>query len=483
MEYKYKGTPMYRRLLSTKKIMLRLTIGLLIVYAFGLYQASTYGVEYLKNAILLMVVSLAVGTITEILFAVACKKNVIDFLKGSFHFVTCIILVLTVPCNTSLYAMGVSTFIALFFGKLVFGGFGQNVFNPAGVGRAIIATTFANKVALDAISSATVTTAFKSINFISNAKNYLAFINDFGGIRNILIGNYFGALGETCTLLLIVVGVFLAIFDVIDWRIPVTYVGTMFFGTLIIGLTHGLGIDYPLAFVSTGGVMFGAIFMLTDPVTNPQTRPGKILFSIIAALLTILIRYLGNLPEGVVFSILIVNILSPSIDHLFSVKQVDSIKRNIAIVFGSLVLVIVCTILVGISVKDGKYVKSLEPVIEDTSSKTIGDMNFTNNDAIVTELGDNQYHVTVKGYGLINGYGDPYTRNEFNITVKDGAIEKIEVDVFGDTKGMGDLATSDDYLAEFKDATLDSEIDVCTGASYTSKSIMAAVQAVLKEAK
>ena len=354
MEYKFKATPITRRPLNTNRIMIRLLLGLLVVYGYGLYKSYQVSMVNFINTIMLLIVSLFVGTITEGIFALACKQNVVVFLKKSFYYITCVILVLTVPSSTSLYAIAIGTFIALFFGKLVFGGFGQNVFNPAAVGRAIIATSFTGFVAVDAVTSPTITTAFASMNWIGDARNYLSLLNEYGGLKSILFGTCTGAIGESF-LVVIIVGIILSFVDVIDWRIPLTYIGVIFAGASIIGFTHGLGIDYALAFVSSGGIAFGGVFMLTDPVTNPQTRPGKILFASIAALLTVIIRYLGNLPEGVVFSILLVNILSPAIDLLFVSKQITSYKRNICIVFGSMIAIILIIACVGYCTEPGKY--------------------------------------------------------------------------------------------------------------------------------
>lgn len=371
MEFKFKATPMTRRPLNTNQIMIRLLIGLLVVYGYGLYNASQLGREYLINAILLLVVSLAVGTVTEIVFALVCKQKPWEFLKKSFHYITCIILVLTVPANTSLYAIGVATFIALFFGKLVFGGFGQNIFNPAGVGRAVIATSFAGRVAIDAVTSPTIATAFSKINWISDANNYLPLLREYGGIGQLILGRPTGAIGETF-IVVIIVGIFLSIFDVIDWHIPVTYIGLCFAGAAIMGAYRGLGIDYALAFVASGGIAFGGVFMLTDPVTNPQTRPGKIVFAAIAALLTVIIRFLGNLPEGVVFSILLVNILAPAIDVFFASKQIAAYERNIAVVFGTILVVLIAISYIGASTTPGTYVSpdSVE-VVEDALEEVV----------------------------------------------------------------------------------------------------------------
>lgn len=355
MEFIYRTTPMHRRPLDTNKIMIRLFIGLMVVYVYGLYNAAKWGSQYLINGILLFVVSITVGTIVETLFALACKKNIKDFLSTSFYYITCIILVLTVPANTSLFVIGVATALGLFFGKLVFGGFGQNVFNPAAVGRAIIATSFSGRLALDAVTSPTITTAFANMNWLCDKISYQAFLNNYGGLGSVVGGSYFGAMGETSTVLIIVVGIVLAILDVLDWRIPATYLGVMFVGSAIVGFINGLDISYAITFISTGGAAFGAVFMLTDPVTDPQSRPAKILFAIVAALLTVLIRYLGNLPEGVVFSILLANMLSPAIDQMFGYKQIEVYKRNVIIIVSSFIISILIVVLVGTSVKPGVY--------------------------------------------------------------------------------------------------------------------------------
>lgn len=480
MEFIFKATPMPRRPLSTSKIMLRLCIGLMIVYAYGLYQSYTYGVEYLINGILLLVVAEVVSYACEAVYALMVKQNVLNIFKTSFPYITPLILVLTVPVNTSLYVMGISTLLAVVFGKLVFGGFGQNIFNPAAVGRAIIATSFTGVVALDAISSPTVTTVFANSSWISDSSSFYYMIKDFGGLGSVITGNYFGALGETNTLLILVVGILLAIFDVIDYRIPLTYLGVMFLGATGIALISGLGIDYPIAFISTGGAAFAAVFMLTDPVTNPQTRPGKIVFSALAALFTIAIRFLGNLPEGVVFSILLVNMLSPTINRIFANKQVDSIKKNIIITFATILVSILILIVIGISVDKGKYVENTFKRFDPNAETGLAAEDYSSCAAKVTDLGDGKYHVEVRGYHAVDSGGP---NNEFEIVVKDGKVVSVECTTFSDTKGIGDAAISEDELARFEGVSLSDEVDTTSGCTFTSRSVIAAIQAALKEAK
>lgn len=480
MEFIYKTTPMPRRPLTTSKIMLRLLAGLLVVYAYALYQAYTFGSEYLINGILLLVVAELVSYACEAVYALMTKQNILEIFKTSFPYITPLILVLTVPVNTSLYVIGIGTFLAVIFGKLVFGGFGQNIFNPAAVGRAIIATSFAGVVALDAITSPTLTTTLANAGWVTDSGSFYYMLKDFGGLGSVLTGDYFAAMGETNTLLILVVGVLLSIFDVIDFRIPLTYLGVMFLGATVIALVSGLGIDYPITFISTGGAAFGAVFMLTDPVTNPQTRPGKIVFSALAALFTIAIRFLGNLPEGVIFSILLVNMISPAINRIFANKQVDSIKRNIIITFATIIVSILILVIIGTSVEKGTYTENTFKKFDPNAETGLAADDYSSCKAKVTDLGDGKYHVTVRGFHAIEDGGPD---NEFDIVVKDGKVVSVECTVFSDTKGIGDAAISEDALSELVGVDLSSEVDTMSGCTYTSRSVVAAIQAALKEAR
>ena len=327
MEIKWKSNPNYRSSLSTKEIMKQLTIALAVVYVFGLVRSFAKGTRYGINVIVMMIVALVCALGTEAIWAKVQKQDVKKYLSNSFGWVTAMIIVLCCRNTITPYAIGVATIIAIFFGKLVYGGFGQNVFNPAGVGRAIIGTSFSTAVITDAVSGATPTATLASAGWLMKTNAFNTYLSDFGGLTNFWIGWYDGAIGETSALLLIVVAIYLAYKKVIDWRITVTYVGTIFLGTTIMGLVNGVGMAYPLAFVSTGGIFFAAVFMLTDPVTCPNTRSGKIIFAAFAALMTVLIRLFANLPEGVVFSILLANIMTPVIEKVLLGKQVDMEKK------------------------------------------------------------------------------------------------------------------------------------------------------------
>ena len=214
--------------------------------------------------------------------------------------------VLMTPISIRPFALIVSTFLCILFGKLLFGGFGNNIFNPAAVGRAIIFATFMGATT-DVVTTATPTTTIATeFNWLVLDSDLITEMMDaIGGLGTLFTGWYPGALGETSALLILILGVILAIRKVIDWRIPTIYLGSIFVLTAAIALFRGVGsygnlpgfIWYPLVHVLTGGVVFGAVFMLTDPVTSPTSAQGKTIFALGAAIITVLIRIKANLPK------------------------------------------------------------------------------------------------------------------------------------------------------------------------------------------
>ena len=485
MELKFKAAPHLHQTLSTNRIMRDLTIGLLVVYAFGLYNAATLGVDYLINAIILMVVSVLVALATEAIWAVCTKKNVKNFLATSYGWVTAIILTLMVPVNTAPYALAIATLLCVLFAKLVFGGFGQNIFNPAAVGRAIIFVAFASSLASDLVTSATPTTTMNSAGWLLTGDAFSTFLSDFGGITGLFISTYSGSLGETSTLLILIVGVWLTIREVIDWRISLTYLGVIFFGTLIIGLANGSGLEYALFNICTGGVAFGAVFMLTDPVTSPTTRAGKIVFAAIAAFLTMLIRYCANYPEGVLFSILLANIVTPVIDKAFDGKQTLLEKRNLVVVVSTLIVACLATSSLSLTLSGSESYRSLTVPTGETVAI---DSDWSEYRAELVSSDGNTYVISVRGFGLIDpngvasasGHGD-YQRNVITVEVDPdtGTVVSIEFTTFGDTVGYGDTAMEDVFLNQFLDLGIDGEVNLVSGATHTSASVVAAVKLAL----
>lgn len=479
MEIKWKSSPNYRSKKSTTQIMMHLLLGLAVVYAFSLVHAAKVGSVYLVNSIVMMVVAVVCSMGTELIYALATKQDVKKFMKSSYGLITPVILVLCCNMDTHPYAVGVAAVIATLFGKLVFGGFGQNVFNPAGVGRAVIITSFSGMKIVDALTGPTPTSTLSGAGWLVKTAGFNTYLQDFGGLGNFFLGMYNGALGETSTLVLIAVAIYLVVVGVIDWVIPAFYIGTIFLGTTLIALINGVGMAYPLAFVSTGAIFFGGIFMLTDPVTNPNTRRGKIVFASTAAVFTVVIRYFANLPEGVVFSILLANMITPVIDKVFLCKQTDNEKK-----MNIIVPAYVCAMVIAISccafglTLHNKY----ESLADKAAAAEAAALAYDKSESA-------KVSAVQKGNAkIVSQDGDTFVvesrffegTNKFTIVKENGAIKSLEFTEFDDTPGIGDAAMHKGFIKSFEGATLDSEIDCVAGATYTSKSAIAAARVVLE---
>lgn len=337
MKFNFHVSPSLKGNLTTKEIMKELTLGLLLVFVLAVfYYASAYGSRYALQAILLLVCSLVTTLVCEFLFAKIRKRDPKKEIQNSFGWVTAIILTLMVPISTRPYALIISTAFAIIFGKMLFGGFGHNIFNPAAVGRAVIFATFTG-ASTNLVTSATPTALIaNSYGWVpANADALDGFLSQVGGWSSLFLGTYPGALGETFTIAIVLIGIFLIVRKIIDWRVPVVYLGTIFVMTAIVAIITGVGsyhgipgfIWYPVLHLILGGVVFGAFFMLTDPVTSPTSAAGRTIFALGAGILTVLIRLTGNLPEGCLYSILLMNMMTPLIESLFDGKQLDILKK------------------------------------------------------------------------------------------------------------------------------------------------------------
>lgn len=255
------------------------------------------------RVVAIIIISYLFGGLVEVGFAIARKKEIHEgFL------VTGLIFPLILPPTVPLWMVAVGVMFGVFFGKEVFGGTGRNIFNPAIVGRIFLSIAFPKIMTtewkmplVDAITSATPLTLFKNQGTISS---YL----------DLLWGYNAGCIGETFRIGIIVGGTFLILTKLVDWRIPLAYLATVaIFPWLSNHLIH-TAFAPPLFQLLSGGLLFGAFFMATDPVTSPFTKPGRWIAGILLGFLTVLIRGLSGYVEGVMFSILLVNALSPLID-------------------------------------------------------------------------------------------------------------------------------------------------------------------------
>ena len=238
----------------------------------------------------------------EALFNVITKKGqTIDDLSAA---VTGLLLALNLPANIPLWQCVVGSLFAIIIVKCLFGGIGQNIVNPAITARVFMLVSFGT-MSVPAFPVDTVA----GVTPLSS--------ETMPPLMTLFLGNYGGAIGETCTLALIIGGVYLLLRKVITWHIPLVFIGTVFVFSL---LMENFDFISASSLVMSGGVFIGAIFMATDYVTSPATAWGKVIFALGAGLLTCLIRYFGNYPEGVSFAILFMNILTPYISRWTSRK-------------------------------------------------------------------------------------------------------------------------------------------------------------------
>ena len=266
------------------------------------------------RTLLLFAVSYAVGGLVEVLFAIIRKHEIHEgFL------VTGLIFPLVLPPTTPLWVVGVGVAFGTLFGKEVFGGTGRNIFNPALIGRLFITIAFPAIMTTawlmpftDTVTTATPLTLYKSDGVTTS---YIS----------LLLGQCAGSMGEVFRAGIIVGGLFLMFTKVSNWRVPVSYLGSVLLLSFI-GNTYIERVAPPMFQLLTGGLLFGAMFMATDPVTSPFTRTGKWIFGILCGLLTVLIRSFSVYVEGVMFSIVIMNAFTPIIDHIvvtLKYKQVN----------------------------------------------------------------------------------------------------------------------------------------------------------------
>lgn len=284
----------------TSKIMHIVVFALLFPSAAAIYFFGYY-------AIFIILTSTATAVLTEFAIKKLRKKR---FIMDGSAVITGVLFALTLPPRIPLGMVALGSFFAIAIAKEAFGGLGYNIFNPALAGRAFLSVSFPKEMTTwilpphfnyDAVTGATPL----SESFVYTDKLSL--------YKDLFFGNRGGSLGETSAMLILIGAAVLFALRIIDWKIPVFYIGTVALGSFLVGKDV-------LFQVMAGGLMIGAFFMATDYVTSPVTGNGRIIFAVGLGVLTVLIRNFGGLPEGVAFSILIMNAFVPLIDRYIKPK-------------------------------------------------------------------------------------------------------------------------------------------------------------------
>lgn len=265
-------------------------------------------------------IDMAVGIVTAVAFEYLVqkiRKVKITAFDGS-AFLTGLLLAMCVPPNLPYYMPAIGSFIAIVVAKHSMGGLGYNIFNPAHIGRAalmvswpIAMTSWSGMTsAVDGVTSATTLGILK-------LEGYSKLIETFGSqsamYKALLLGTRNGSIGETSTILLVLGGLYLIYKKYVNWQVPVIMIATVGLFTWIFG-PGGYFTGDPLLHMMSGGLIIGAFFMATDMVTIPITKRGQVIFAVGAGLITTLIRLKGGYPEGVCYSILLMNAVTPLID-------------------------------------------------------------------------------------------------------------------------------------------------------------------------
>lgn len=305
MNLKITNSPHLSAKVNTTFLMKHVIIALLPATGVSIYLFGPRAALLIANCILSAIITERV-----ILFIRKQPSTIKDYSAA----LTGLLLALILPPSISWYGATLGSIVAIALGKHIFGGLGANIFNPALIGRAFLMaaypkmlTTFINPNSINAVTSATPLILRK-------------FSNTLTPISSLFFGQTSGSLGETSAICLIIGGLYLLIRKIADWRIPLSILLTT---SLISSIFYLLNPSWGsiLFHLFSGGLLLGVFFMATDPVTTPITKKGRYIFGFGCGLLIMIIRYFSGLPEGVMYSILFMNALTPLINRYSKPKR------------------------------------------------------------------------------------------------------------------------------------------------------------------
>ena len=340
------SAPYIRKKVSVQRMMIDVLIALMPVVLFACIQNGWSGIYVILISIATMlitelvchmIIKWPVGMKIKELFSkdgFARVKNQYTINNFTAPLISALLYALIMPAGCNGYVIFIGALFGILIGKMIFGGLGSNIFNPAATGRVFVGVCFGSKLVygqggVDVSASGTPLAIIKgNLGMLGNALSEYSLLDLF-------LGQVPGSMGEVCALLILLGGIYLFVRRSADIRAFLSMVGSFAIITLTVSITtyfiwtnqeHSAEImswnifDMFMFEMLSGGLLFGAVFMITDPVTSPTTKFGRIVFGTMAGVITALIRYCGAYPEGVAFSILIANMFAPAIDHLMRGK-------------------------------------------------------------------------------------------------------------------------------------------------------------------
>ena len=332
------SAPHLRRKASVTRMMVDVLIALAptLIFSFVVYPIKTLVFYLISVAVMVGSEFVYVG-LRNMMPADgqkhSFKERFVYAYKGKFNqnniltaAISAIIFTLIMPAGAPIYAVIIGALAGIIFGKLVFGGLGSNIFNPAAVGMLFAKICFGSQYAKNVptwfytVADVEVAPTALTNSGIEGLNGLIANMND-ANLLDMFLGRMYGTLGEVYAITILIGAAYLLIRRSADFRVMLPYLGTFALLALVAGLGFFAvdGTTNPFIFMLfsllSGGVLFGGVFMLTDPVTSPINAPSRIIYAMVAAVSTIFIRLFAALPEGVGFSILIANMVAVVLDH------------------------------------------------------------------------------------------------------------------------------------------------------------------------
>lgn len=307
------ASPHARSRQTTQNIMMDVVIALIPAL---IASAIIFGLR----ALLVTAVSVATCVVAEFVMRKILKRN--NTIQDLSAVVTGMLLAFNVPSNIPLWMVMTGDIFAIVIIKQCFGGIGQNFINPAIGGRIFMLLSYSTPMT----SWPTPKQGFMTFDAVTSATPLAS--GEFPSVTDMLLGLRGGSLGETCIIALVLGFIYLLVRKVIRPIIPLTYIGTVAVVMFIAGLVKGEAVTFTVNQLLSGGLFLGAIFMATDYTTSPITTKGKYIFAIGCGLFTCLIRLFGSLPEGVSYSIALMNVLVPLIERFTTPKPFGTPKET-----------------------------------------------------------------------------------------------------------------------------------------------------------
>jgi len=295
--------------------------------------------------VILILISIITSILSEYLYSkliVKKNENIKYFFKNKDAIISGIIFSLIISINTPIWLVILGSFLSTIIGKMLFGGFGRNKINAPLIGKLVVILISAfilNNYGYLNTGESSMIEPLNNFYAIKNIGSYEEMIKPYGSLWNFFFGTIPGELGTTSSLLCLLGFLYLVYKKAIKWRIPLTYIGTVFIMTYIIGVLNNVGLWYSLFNLLTGGLLFAAIYLASDNVTSPTTPVAQVIYGIFLGILTTILRYTSLGVEATLISILFLNLFVGLFDNL-GARARFGLKKSAIVILVQIVIIL-----------------------------------------------------------------------------------------------------------------------------------------------